>query len=637
MEASIERRLRFSGGLVCFLTLSALAMAQFSRAAAPPGISADASNSASTFTAVLTQHNDDNRSGDNLTETTLNVDNVNTNSFGLLYTRPVDDQVYAQPLIMTNVNIAGVGPRNLLIVATVNDSIYAYDADDPAVTQPYWQDTFISSPNVVAPNIADLDRIGVDGGNYKDFTGNVGIVGTPVIDPASQTLYVVVRTKEISGQTTNFVQRLHALDVATGVERADSPVVIAATFPGTGDGGTVTTFDPLRENQRAGLALAGGNVCITWASHGDYTPFHGWVMGYSETKLQQTIVWNDSPNGYGAGIWMSGQAPDVDTNGNIYVSTGNGTTDSNSDYGESFIKLAPTNGTLRVASYFTPHNYAALNSGDIDLGDAGMLVIPGTRLGISGGKGAVLYLVNLDHMGGLSAGDADTNVVQSWSLNSAQIHGAPVWCRCPNGSFIYIWPNSSDHLRQYQFTNGLFDTTPCAESVGVGGNGSPGGIMSVSANGTNDGTAIIWATVNTSSDANQENVSGTLHAFDARNVATELWNSDMVPGRDSLGNMAKFVPPTIANGKVYVATFSDRVDVYGLLPTPSLGIHISGRNAVISWPTNAYLTYTLQSSTNLLTGDWVNVTNAPAAAAGGIEATVPLSDSAAPMFYRLTW
>lgn len=585
----------------------------------------------------MTQHNDNNRSGDNLTETTLNVGNVNTNSFGLLYTRPVDDQIYGQPLIMTNVDINGYGTHNLLIVATVNDSIYAYDADDATVTNPYWKDSFISPPNIVAPNIEDADAIGVANGNYHDFSGNFGIVGTPVIDPVSRTLYVVVRTKEISGQTTNFVQRLHALNVATGAERPNSPVVITATYPGTGDGGSVIAFDPLRQNQRAGLALANGHVYIAWGAHDDLEPFHGWVMGYNKTNLQQTAVWNDSPNGSEAGIWMSGQAPAVDTNGNLYLTTGNGSVDANSDYGESFLKLEPTNDTMQVASYFIPYDYANLNAHDEDLGDAGMLLIPGTRMGISGGKEGVLYLVNLDNMGGLSTGPANTNVLQTWQVNTAQIHGAPVWWNCGDTSFLYIWLDYGDHLHQYQFANGVFNTNSYAESYNGGGSGSPGGILSVSANGTNAGTGIVWATVNTTSNANQATVAGTLHAFDAQNVDNELWNSDMIPGRDALGNLAKFVPPTIANGKVYVATFSNRVNVYGLLPLPKLGISASGQNAVISWPTNTFLTYTLQSSTNLLCHNWSNVTNVPTPIAGGLQIAVPLPVSSPGVFYRLAW
>ena len=196
--------------------------------------------------AVLTQHNDNNRSGDNLNETTLNIYNVNTNHFGLLYTRAVDDQIYAQPLVMTNVSIPGNGTHNIVILATVNDTVYAYDADDPTVVAPYWTRSFISPPNVVPPNNADESAIGACGKSYRDFSGNFGIVSTPVIDPGSGALYVLARTKQIAGGATNFVQQLHALDITTGLDRSYSPVIIAATYAGTGAGssGGVITFDP---------------------------------------------------------------------------------------------------------------------------------------------------------------------------------------------------------------------------------------------------------------------------------------------------------------------------------------------------------------------------------------------------------
>jgi hypothetical protein len=506
--------------------------------------------------AVLTQHNDNNRSGENLAETLLTTNNVNTNQFGLLVTRPVDDQVYAQPLIMTNVTIAGLGVHNLLIVATVNDTIYAYDADDATRVAPYWTNSFISPPNIVAPNNADESAVGACGGAYQDFSGKFGIVGTPVIDPTTGTLYVLVRTKEFG---TSFVQRLHALNVATGLDRSNSPVVITATFPGTGDGssGGMVPFDPLRNNQRPALTLVNGVVYISWSSHCDNGPYHGWVIGYNASTLQQVAVYNDTPNGSEAGIWMSGQGPCADAAGNVYLTTGNGSVDS-TDYGESFLKLSPTNsGTImNTASFFIPTNWSSLNGGDVDLGSAGLLLIPGTSLAISGGKQSILYLVNRDSMGGVSTG------LQQLSLNAGQIHGGPVWWNGPSGSFIYVWPDSGGNLVQYSFSGSTFNATPFAQSATAGGSGSPGGILSVSANGTNAGSAILWAVVNTTADANQAVVPGTLHAYDAQNVGSELWNSDMVPA-DSLGNLAKFVAPTVANGKVYMATFSGRVNVYG--------------------------------------------------------------------------
>ena len=243
--------------------------------------------------AVLTQHNDLARTGANLSELVLNTTNVNTNQFGLVFSRAVDDQIYAQPLVMTNVNLGVRGTHNLVIVATVTNSVYAFDADDPSVTTPYWQVSF-NGPGIVPP--ANTDMTGACGGGYVDFSGSMGIVGTPVIDPVAGTIYLVVRTKE--GGTT-FVQRLHALDIHTGLERPNSPVVITATYPGTGDGssGGIITFDPQKQNQRPGLALVNGIVYVGWASHCDWGPYHGWVIGYDATTLQRAVVYNDTPNG----------------------------------------------------------------------------------------------------------------------------------------------------------------------------------------------------------------------------------------------------------------------------------------------------------------------------------------------------
>lgn len=508
--------------------------------------------------AVLTQHNDNGRTGMNLNELLLNVGNVNTHSFGLLYTRPVDDQIYAQPLVATNVHLLGHGTHNVVILATVNDTVYAFDADRGSVTEPYWTNSFLNPPNIVPPNNTDESAIGACGGAYQDYSGNFGIVGTPVIDPVTGTIYLVARTREFG---TNFVQRLHALDITTGLDRTNSPVVIRATYAGSGaasSGGTVS-FDPLRNNQRPALALVNGVVYVAWSSHCDNGPYHGWVIGYNAATLAQVAVFNTTPNGSEGGVWMSGQGPSADAAGNIYLSVGNGSVDAN-DYGESFLKLSPgASGTpMKTASYFIPTDWPALNGGDVDFGSAGLLLIPGTTFAISGGKQGILYLVNRDTMGGVGNG------LQTLSLNAGEIHGGPVWWTGPNGSFMYVWPDTLGHLRQYQF-NGSFNPVPYAQSTTTGGNGSPGGILAVSANGTNAGTGILWATVNTTDDANHSSVAGTLHAYNAQNVGSELWNSDMV-GHDALGSLAKFVPPTVANGKVYVATFSGQLDVYGLFP-----------------------------------------------------------------------
>ncbi|MDB6017893.1 MAG: C-terminal target protein [Pedosphaera sp.] len=595
-----------------------------------------ATNSPSPFVAVLTQHNDGGRTGMNLNETFLNITNVNTNQFGLLFSRNVDDQIYAQPLVMTNVNILGRGTHNIAIIATVNDSVYAFDADNASVTAPYWTVSFIHPPNIVAPANKDLSAIGACGGNYQDFSGNMGIVGTPVIDPVAGTVYLVARTKE---NGTTFVQRLHALDVATGAERPNSPVIISATYAGTGDGnvGGVMSFDPLRENQRPGLALANGTVYIGWASHCDSGPYHGWIIGYDQTTLQRVAVYNDTPNGYNGGIWMSGQAPACDANGNLYVAVGNGTVDINGgpNRGESFLKLARSGTNLTVASWFTPYNWQALENGDIDLGSGGLLLIPGTTLAISGGKEGIVYLVNRDSMGGLtSSTTTNDNIIQSFPITTDEVHGGAVWWDGPGISYGYFWP-SSTNLQQFVFNrgSGKFTLPTIAQSSTAAPSGQPGGILAVSGNGTNAGTAILWAVHQLGGDANQQVLPGILHAYSAQNVGIELWNSEQFSARDTAGKFAKFVPPTVANGKVYLATFANRLNVYGLQPPPPVGISLSGGTTFITWPTNTPASYILQTSTNLVSGIWLDVTNRVSLTNGVYQVTLP--ETMSETYYRL--
>jgi hypothetical protein len=526
-----------------------------------------------------------------------------------------------------------------VIVATVTNSVYAFDADNSLASAPYWHVSFLG-PNVVAPRNSDMT--GACGGNYLDFSGNFGIVGTPVIDPASQTLYLVARTKE---NGTTFVQRLHALDVATGAERANSPVVITATYPGTGAGnlGGVITFDPQKQNQRPGLALVNGIVYIAWSSHCDWGPYHGWVIGYDATTLQRAVVYNDTPNGSNGGLWMSGQAPAADTNGNLYLSTGNGTVGTTVNRadpinrGESFLKLTRSGTNLNVASWFTPFNWQNLENGDVDLGSGGTLLIPGTTLAFSGGKQGVAYLVNRDNMGGLSSSTtSDNNIVQSFQVaaTSQQVHGGPVWWDSPNGSYGYLWV-AADVLRQYKFDHaaGMFQLPAYATSPTAAPSGQPGGILALSANGTNAGSGILWASHQLGGSANQQVRPGILHAYNAQNVGAELWNSERLTARDSVGNFAKFVAPTVANGKVYLATFSNRLNVYGLLPRPSLLIGPSGGGIILSWPTNGFSGYTAQASTDLASSNWVNITNGVVLTNGAFQVTVPATG--ATTFYRL--
>jgi hypothetical protein len=537
-------------------------------------------------TAVMTHHNDNFRTGDNLNESILNTANVNTNTFGLIYTRQVDDQIYAQPLIATNITIPGQGTHNLVIVATVNDTVYAFDADNPAATAPYWQKSFLDANGVPPSN---TDMTGACGGNYRDFSGHMGIVGTPVIDPTTGTIYLVVRTLEFGA---NFVQRLHALDITTGADRL-TPVDISGSFGGV-------TFDPQRNNQRSALTLANGRIFIAWSSHCDWGPYHGWVMSYDAATLTQLAVYCDTPTGNNGGIWMSGQGLAADPSGNVYFSTGNGTVNTSDNHSQSFLKL--DGATLNVSSWFTPGNYVYLNNGDYDLGSGGLLLIPGTTLAVGGGKSgstvsSPLYLVNRDNMGGLSSITTDTNIVQSIPVTPTgigvnHIHGAPVWWDGPDGSYAYVW-GESDKLHQYRFDriNALFVLPSYALSpTPAWVNGMTGGMLAISANGTNAGTGILWGSHQFTGDANQAVRPGIIHAYDAQDVSHELWNSEQFSVRDSVGSYAKFVPPTVANGKVYLATFSNRMNVYGLLPggrpviyqQPQSTIRFAGDPVIIS-------------------------------------------------------
>jgi hypothetical protein len=622
-----------------FFAVRATNLAGISWATPAVPFTTQSSNTPSAFVAVLTQHNDLNRSGANLQEKLLNIGNVNTNQFGLVFSRTVDDEIHTQPLIVTNVNVLGRGTHNLAIVATVNDTVYAFDADDASVVTPYWQTNFLKL-GVVAPR--NTDMTGACGGNYNDFAGRMGIVGTPVIDPASGTLYVVVRTKE---NLATFVQRLHALDVRSGAPRPNSPVVITATYPGTGVGnvGGVITFDSQRQNQRPALALVNGIVYIAWSSHCDWNPYHGWIMGYDATTLQRAVVYNNTPNGQMAGLWMSDQAPAVDAAGNLYISTGNGTVGSTGNpgdtvnRGESFLKLTRNGTNFTISSWFTPYNWQALESGDTDLGSGGVLLIPGTNLLFSGGKQGVMYLVNRDNMGGLTASTTtDDNIVQSFSVAGAghQVHGGPAWWDGPDGSYAYL-QISSDFLRQYKFdwANGKFLLPNFAQGAVSAPSGQPGGIISVSANGTNAGSGVVWVCHQLVGNANQQTRPGILRAYNAQNITNELWNSEQLPGRDSVGNFAKYVAPTVANGKVYVATFSNKLNVYGLLPSPPLSISLSGSNVVLFWKTNTLLNYKLQTSPDLQPNSWVDAQYTTVPVTGGVQVTVPVSGSA--QFYRL--
>lgn len=490
--------------------------------------------------AVLTQHNDLSRSGTNANETILTTSNVNTGSFGKLFSLPIDGYTYAQPLYDSGVSIAG-GTHNVVYVATAHDSVYAFDADTGGQ---YWH---VSLGTPVPSGVINTPNILIE----------VGIISTPVIDPSTGTLYAVAKTYENNVQ----IFRLHALDITSGAEKFGGPVQISASISGSGvqsSGGQVP-FVASQENQRAAVSLVNGIVYLAFASHEDHDPYHGWLLGYKASNLQQVEVFNVTPNSGEGAIWMGGQGLVADSSNNLYLITSNSTRSSENaagDYGESFLKLTPNGTSLSVADYFKPKNYDSLNSGDRDLGSSGAFAIPGTSYIAGGSKTGMVYVVDTKNMGKLNT--SSDQVIQEFQADNG-LWGSPAFFN----NTMYIW-GVSEPLKAYQFTGGRFNTSPSSQSAYSSPAGNTSGSVSVSSNGTAAGTAIVWATAPTG-DPDHNTVRGNLYAYSAANLGTLLWSTSQNSSRDSYGNYAKFVAPTIANGKVYVATDSGQLAVYGLL------------------------------------------------------------------------
>ena len=559
-----------------FTNLTATTVTFSSTTAGPFTITAtsnvDNTQSASTtigvtdLTGVTTYHNNPSRDGVNSHEFALTTANVKTATFGKLFSCAVDGEVYAQPLWVPNLSIGG-GIHNVIFVATENDSIYAFDADVSPCHQ-YWKTSFLGA-GITAVPFTDTGT--------NDINKKIGITGTPVIDLAGKTLYAVVKTKE---GTTNYHQRLHAINLADGTDRVPAfDITPAITVSGTGDTGDSSAgctstagnvpFCPLREGQRAGLALAGGIVYVAWASHGDNQPYHGWIMGFDASTLALVSKFNDSPDGRESGIWMAGGAPAFDSANNIYVITGNGdfnadsATPPNADYGDSFLKLS---GTLTVTDWFTPSVEGTLDGADLDLGSGGAVVLvdlPSSTVPhvlIGGGKGTgfqgQIYVVNRDNMGHFNS-NMDS-VVQEFNLGGGIFSTAAFW-----QNTLYI-AGVSQTLKAFALntSNSKFNTVAASQSAATFG--FPGATPSVSASGTTNG--IVWALDTHTNDtpAGSGNAPALLHAYDATNLAPELWNSSQGSG-NAAGSAVKFCLPTIANGKVYVGTQTE-LDVYGLLP-----------------------------------------------------------------------
>jgi len=503
-------------------------------------------------TDVVTYKYDQARTGQNLTESILTLANLNSASFGLQRFLTVDANVDAQPLYLSGLTVQAA-KHNVLFVATENDSLYALDTDSGASL---WHVSLLPAGETVD----DLPAYGC-----TQVAPTIGITSTPVIDRsagAHGTIFVVAMSRDPAAAT--YHQRLHALDVTTGAELLNGPVDISATYPRTG--GTTTTFDPSQHVERAALLLAGGTIYTSWTSHCDTAPYYGWIIAYSESTLAQTAVLNVAANsgGRGPAIWMSGGGPAADSSGNLYLLTANGafetTLDTNGfpsggDYGNSFLKLSTAGGTLSVADYFAMSNEVSESSADQDLGSGGILLLPdvtdsgGTvrHLAIGAGKDGNLYVVNRDSMGKFNA---NTNNI--WQQLSGALPGGIWSAPAYFGQVVYYGPVNGA-LMAFPITDALLART--ASSSTSSSFPYPGTSPAVSANGTSNG--IVWAHENSSP--------AVLHAYDASNLAHELYNSSQAAnGRDQFGAGNKFITPVIADGKVFVGA-QGGVAVFGPL------------------------------------------------------------------------
>jgi hypothetical protein len=521
---------------------------------------------------VYTYHNDVSRDGTNTSEYALTTANVNSSTFGKLFSCQADAAIYTQPLWVSNITIGGA-KHNIVVVATMHDTVYAFDADaSPCVT--YWHTQFIPSGETFY-TAGDVFT--------NSIFPDIGILGTPVIDSTSNIVYLVTITKN-SGPGIIAHQRLHALNLADGTEAANSPVELdsSITVPGNCEGGSTIAFNAAKENQRPGLALVNGVVYIAWASYGDHDPYHGWILGFNVSTLSRVSTFNTSPNaaeGLGycrAGIWMSGGAPAADAAGNLYVITGNGIFDGTSAFGDSFLKLSATNG-LSLTDWFTPMGQLSLDAFDLDLGAGGAAVLvdqtsgPHPHLIIGGGKSQTLYLLDRTNMGHFTSGGPD-KVVQTLNPSETSFSTPAFW-----QNTLYFFGFNGPGLA-FTFVPATDTFNPSAASSTAASFSFPGSSPSVSSNGNSNG--IVW-TIDSNTYGTGDNGPGTagpavLHAFDATNLGTELWNSSQVPA-DVAGNAVKFTVPTVANGKVYVPTRGNdstlgagtifgEVDVYGLKP-----------------------------------------------------------------------
>jgi hypothetical protein len=505
------------------------------------------------YAGTFTFHNDNARDGQNTNEIVLTTGNVNYKQFGLVFSQPVDGLVYAQPLYVPAVSIPNQGTHNVVYIVTEHDSIFAFDADS-AGSGPLWQTSLINP----AAGVTTVPSTNVELAPCQSVGPEIGITGTPVIDPNNNTMYLLARTLENSG--TTYVQRLHALDITTGAEQPGSPVAISVQVPGNGEDSTngEVAFDPFLENSRVSLLLVNGVVYMGWASLCDRQPYHGWVLGYDENNLEPVEIFNTSPNFAASGVWQGGGGIAADANGDLYLNSANGRFDipaGGVEWGDTVLKLNPTSG-LSVADYFTPFNQYTDDAEDLDLGSGGPLLLPDqpgaiTHEVISVGKDGTIYLVNRDNMGHFNP-ISNSQDVQTQLNVLGEITSTPSYFN----NQVYFWA-AGDYLKQFTLQQGLLSEGPV--STGTLKSGYPGAVMGASANGTANG--IIWA-LETDKHANLG--PAILRAYDAANVTRELYDSTQAGPRDKAGVAVRFSAPTVANGKVYIGTATE-MNVYGPL------------------------------------------------------------------------
>jgi hypothetical protein len=561
---------------------------------------------------VLTNRYDNSRRGANTNEIVLTQDNVNVNDFGKVFTRGVDGQIYAQPLIVSNVSFPRIGQRSVVIVATTRNMVYAFDAEDPAAWHPIWRTTLDDGDATPVPR-TDY------GSGYQDFTSEIGVSSTPVIDKKTRTIYVTAKSKRIVKKRPHFRYQLYALSLLTGKPKLRSPALIADTIvndlsnhdqakdftfvagpkaKGSGSGnvkGTIT-LNAFLQQQRTALLLQDGVIYMGFGSHGDYGNYHGWILAYDAKTLGLLAAYCTTPDWGDGGVWQSSCGLAADDEGYIYAVCGNGSSgdpgvpqlQSGPFFGHAVLKLKLNRKgrTFSLADWFVPFDIVVRNQNDDDL-CAGPVLLPSddtwsTRKLPRGkvgawGKDRAYYILDTGNFGKFTPGQNNIHQFapemtkpENGPNNTAHIHCAPVVFTDPIvGPVSYVW-GENDQLRGYPFDIAIEKFATQAPANLLGTNilpwGMPGGMLAVSCNGTKPGAAIVWALHPAAGNANTQTVAGTLQAFKADDLRQAIWTSNHDPrGSDDLGDFAKFCPPVIANGKVYVATFSQQLVVYGLL------------------------------------------------------------------------